>query len=77
MYEFGRDLLSIQRRAEAAHGERHGEQHQTQQRQRVAMKIIRIGSLQHDAAHDADVVREGQELAERLRPAGHPCERET
>ena len=66
----------IQRGAEAAHGQCHRQQHEARQRQRFKLQIVEVGALEHDAACDADVVRQGQHFAHHLRPAGHARVRE-
>src|SRR5581483_7291797 len=52
------DTASIQRAAEARDGDRHGEQRQAEQRQRVIFQVLQGRALQHDRAHDPQVMRQ-------------------
>src|SRR6476660_2817921 len=62
---------SIQRAAEARDRDDHGERHQAGEREDVELQLGQRRTLEHDRAHDADVVRERQEFADHLRPARH------
>src|SRR6185436_8703675 len=58
-----------QRKSHHHYRERH-------QRPDVGPEIRPVVTLEQDAAHEAHEVSRGQDLADRLRPAGHAAERE-
>ena len=53
---------SVERAAEARHRDRHRDQHQPGQRQRIVVQVGERRALEHDRAHDADVMRERQRI---------------
>ena len=63
---------SVQRPPEPRHGNRHGDKGEADQPQRLAAEVEEGGAFQHDAAHDAQVVGEGEDLAQPLRPGAQP-----
>jgi hypothetical protein len=65
---------SIQRAAEARDRNRHRDERQGGNR--VELQIGERRSLEHEGAHDAQIMHERQRLAQPLRPARHPGERE-
>src|SRR6516162_7032412 len=68
------DTASIQRAAEARYRDRHGKEHQAEQRQRVILQVLQGRALQHDRAHDAQIMRQWQAFSDILRPDRHPQE---
>src|SRR5215216_632049 len=65
---------SIERAAEARHGDDHRQQHQCNECNRVVLQILDRRAFQHDGTHDANVMRQRQPLAEILRPDRHSRE---
>src|SRR5260370_25198548 len=67
---------SIERAAEARHGDGHGKHHQGEQSDGVVFQIMQHRALQHDGADDADIMRQRQALADILRPYPHARRRQ-
>ena len=66
---------SIQGPSETRDRNGHRQQREPRERQRVVLQIRHDRALEHDAAHDADVMGERQEFADPLRPSGHARKR--
>ena len=59
---------SIQRPPEPRHRDRHRDQHQDRERDRVVMQVGEGRALQHDRAHDAEIMRERQRIRRSIAP---------